>query len=233
MSFHHLKRYPKEVETEATFGVSAKTGREIVWFYLKKIHALKDQKIVWPDTFGDDVWALTVDGTHFWIKEPQHPEFSYNPQTFSHKFAKAGLNYEIGISLTDNHVIWMNGPYDGGQNDARVFKDYGLKDKLEEADVKGIGDLGYVGFERLSVPNSHDSQVVKKFKSRALKRHKKFNGLIKEFECMSGRFRHSLTKFQVYFETTCVICQYQIEIDRPLFDILVHGLLHPYDEEEE
>ena len=47
---------------------------------------------------------------------------------------------------------------------------------------------------------------------------------------MEGRFRHSTTKFGVCFEAVCVLCQYKLENDRPLFDVLVEDIFA--DEEE-
>jgi hypothetical protein len=74
MAMHHLKRYPTEIEREAIFNISHMWGRNSCWFYIEKVQALKAQKITWPeDNFGDDIWAITVDGTHCWIQEPQHP----------------------------------------------------------------------------------------------------------------------------------------------------------------
>lgn len=186
------------------------------------MQALKSQKIVWPNSFSTDEWGLTVDGTHCWIREPGHPEFSYNPKTYSHKFAKAGLDYELGISLFENQLIWMNGPFEAGNNDMSVFLERGLKAKLEESNIKAIGDSGYTGYPNLiSFPNSEDSEKVKKFKSQALKRHEKFNGMIKTFDCISGHFRHSEKQFKNCFKAVCVICQYLLEMDQPLYDILI------------
>ena len=227
MAMNHLKAYPKEYEREATFNISNKTGRNHVWFYIIKVQALKEQKIVWPNNFGNDEWGLTVDGTHCCIREPIHPEFSYNPKTYSHKFAKAGLNYELGISLWSNRLIWMNGPYVAGMNDKSVLLEKGLRAKLLDSKIKAIGDSGYTGnHDVVSCPNVSDTNAVKKFKSRALKRHEKFNGLIKTFECFNQKFRHSQDKFKHSFEAVCVICQYQIEIDEPLFDILIEDVIN-------
>jgi hypothetical protein len=58
-----------------------------------------------------------------------------------------------------------------------------------------------------------------------LKRHERFNGLTKAFDCLSGRFRHSVDRFGNCFETVCVICQYQIEMDCPLFEVLIEELM--------
>jgi hypothetical protein len=57
-----------------------KTIRHWCWYYLKKIAALKSQKIVWPEEWSDEdteldlpVFLCTVDGTHCRILEPYHP----------------------------------------------------------------------------------------------------------------------------------------------------------------
>jgi hypothetical protein len=223
MAAHHLKRYPTEGEREAIFDISKKWGRDKVWFFVEKIQALKAQKIVWPaDNFGDDIFGLTVDGTHGSKTEPQHPVWSQDPEWYSHKFNGAGVNYELGISISESRLVWMNGPFKAGRNDVLIFKEEGLKAKLRRCGKRAIGDGGYSGHPReISTPNSHDSKAVFKFKSRALKRHEKFNGMTKNFDCLSGKFRHSVDRFKNCFEAVCVIAQYQLENNRPLYDVLI------------
>ena len=70
-----------------------------------------------------------------------------------------------------------------------------------------------------------DSYGVKKFKSRALKQHKDFNGMTKTFKILSGRFRHGVGKIAAAFESVAVICQYKIERDEPLFDVLIEDVV--------
>jgi hypothetical protein len=226
MAMHHLKRYPTECEREAIFNISHMWGRNSCWFYIEKVQALKAQKITWPeDNFGDDIWAITVDGTHCWIQEPQHPTWSQDRKFYSHKYNKAGLNYELGISLWQSRLVWMKGPTKAGGNDLQVFLEEGLKAKLKATGKKGIGDGGYRGHPgEMSTPNSHDSKEANKFKSRASKRHEKFNGMTKNFDCLSGRFRHSVDRFKSCFEAVCVICQYQMENGSPLYDILIEDM---------
>jgi hypothetical protein len=111
----------------------------------------------------------------------------------------------------------MNGPTKAGGNNQSVFLREGLKAKLEASGKKGIGDGGYRGHPgELSTPNSHDPNEANKFKSRALKRHEKFNGLTNIFDCLSGRFRPSVDHFKNCFEEVWVICQYQMENGSPL-----------------
>jgi hypothetical protein len=188
MAMHHLKRYPTELEREPIFDIDAMQGRDWVWYFLEKVQALKVVKICWPDdNFGSDIWVVSVDGTHCWIHEPGHPEWSQDSRYYSHKFGKAGVAYELAIALACSRLVWMNGPYPAGDSDLKMFKRKGLKEKLTEADKRGIADSGYGGYPTLlSTPNSHDSKEVKRFKSRALKRHEKFNGMTKTFDCLSG-----------------------------------------------
>jgi hypothetical protein len=221
---HHLKRYPTELEREAMFDISAITGREWVWFYVEKVQALKAVKITWPDD-NNDIWVMTVDGTHCWIQEPQHPTWSQDSKFFSHKYGKAGMNYELGVSISESRLVWMNGGFRAGMNDVQTFEKKGLKAKLMATGKKAIGDGGYRGHpNELSSPNSHDSKEVHTFKGRALKRHEKFNGKTKNFDCLSGRFRHSTDRFKNCFEAVCVICQYQMENGHPLYDVLVEHM---------
>ena len=115
MAYHHLRRYPTEHEREAMFDVSPKHGQEWVWFFVNKIRNLKHHKIAWPAAkFSELKWAISVDGMHCWIAEPKHPHWSQDRTYFSHKYSKAGLNYELGISLEDSHLVWMAGPFRAG-----------------------------------------------------------------------------------------------------------------------
>jgi hypothetical protein len=100
--------------------------------------------------------------------------------------------------------------------------------KLSDCGKKAIGDKGYCGKryeDVISSFNAHDDYCVKKFKSRALKRQENFNGMIKRFKAMDGRFRHGPRQFKYYFEAICVICQYQLENGMPLFDVLIEAIL--------
>ncbi len=51
------------------------------------------------------------------MNEPKHPTMSKNPAFYSHKFGSAGLNYELGISVFENKLVWMNGPFKAGKPD--------------------------------------------------------------------------------------------------------------------
>ena len=128
------------------------------------------------------------------------------------------LNYEIGIDLHQSRVVHLNGPYRAAQHDTTVFRDE-LMGKIPDGKFC-IGDKGYLGKpDKVMGPNSHDFPEVRKFKGRARARHESFNKKIKNFECMDSVFRHGITNHKICLEATVVICQYQMELGEPLFDV--------------
>ena len=119
----------------------------------------------------------------------------------------------------------LQGMRDGG-NDNKIFKKGELKELLRSINKKAIGDRGYNGHpNECSTFNAHDFRGVRKFKSRALKQHENFNNMTKLFDCLSGRFRHGADRFATCFEAVCVICQYQMEDDMPLFEVLIEDIM--------
>jgi hypothetical protein len=229
-----LKKYPKEGDLESTFDYSPRYISIKVWEYIKKIHHMKAEVICWPDNLlKDDIYVISVDGTHVWTTEPSHPEFSQDRKAYSHKLNKAGLSYELGICLIGG-LVWMNGPYLAGTNDITIFrKENGLKDRLEKLGKKAIGDFGYRAEPKyVSFPNSHDSKSVALFKSRACKRHENFNGMLKEFDSLAGRFRHDEDKLKLAFEAVAVLCQYKLENELPLYHVLVQAVVDADDKDD-
>jgi hypothetical protein len=218
-----LKCYLPEKKREGMTNLSAKTLRERCWYYIGKLQQLKHDKVVWPENLPNNtIWVMTVDGTHCAINEPLHPEFSQDKKYFSHKKNRAGWVYEIGLSLFTSNLIWMSGPHKAGANDKTIFAlPGGLKEVLAQEGVKAIGDKFYNGHgNEVTTFNAHDDPEVAKFKSRALKRHEVFNGLLKHFQILDGRFRNrGPEKFGSCFEAVAVICQYRMELEKPLFDL--------------
>jgi DDE superfamily endonuclease len=156
---------------------------------------------------------------HCRVGEPKHPTQSKNPKYFSHKFNQAAVGYELGLSVFDNRLVWMNGPFPAADHDIKVFREKGLKEMIPVG-KKIIGDNGYRGENAIiRTPNAHDPAELRKFKSRARARHESFNARVKNFRALDMQFRHGVEKHGVVFEAICVICQYQLENGSPLFDV--------------
>lgn len=161
---------------------------------------------------------ITVDGVHFQRNEPTHGRYSKNPQYYSHKFHRSAVNYEIGIHLFESRVVHIRGPIPASKNDIGIFRQE-LLGKIPDGHL-AIGDKGYLGEpDVMMTPNSHDTEEVRKFKGRARARHETFNKKLKRFECLDKRFIHKEGPQATCFEAVLVICQYDMEMGSPLFDI--------------
>jgi hypothetical protein len=80
-------------------------------------------QIVWPenwttgsDNITDNTFIISVDGTHCAIDEPKHAVLSQDPAYFSHKMNRVALAYEVALSLFENRVVSVNGPFPERKN---------------------------------------------------------------------------------------------------------------------
>lgn len=222
VALHFLKRYQTEIERNTTWKMSQNTLRAWTWFYVDKIGALLSTKISWPsDNYGDQIWIMSVDGTHMRTQEPHAKDVPKDPSYFSFKHKCAGFNYEIGLSLHESKLIWFRGPCRAGTyTDIKMFKEKGLKAKLKALGKMAIGDHGYKGYPKIiSTNNSHDSDEVRRFKIRARQRHEQYNRKLKEFECLGQRVRHKKKQLAKCFRAVVVVVEYKMEMGEPLYTI--------------
>lgn len=217
-AFYFLKKYPTKLSQSGFLGCSEKYGLVKAWRYVRAIQALKEKKIKWifdeqPYKYLDEYFLLTVDGVHCRIHEPR---FMPSSGWFSPKFNKAGLAYEIGVSVYHDKICWVNGPFPAGQNDLRIFrKPDGLLSKIP-AGKKAIADEGYVGEQdKTATRNEFDSSEVKDLKRRAKARQESVNQKLKSFQILKDTFRTTgsqrLEKHKTAFEACLVIVQYELD----------------------
>jgi DDE superfamily endonuclease len=181
--------------------------------------------LTWPDEWlhnnGDIPKFLLVDGVHCIVREPSPAELSKNPAYFSHKHHHAGVDYEIGLSVFKNQVVWVNGPFPAGENDISIFKNRGLREMVPEGSW-AIAYNGYHGLltnSKIRTSSSLDAEAVRRLKSGAKARHESFNGKLKNFAVVLDRWCHKINKHAIAFKAVCVICQYQMENGSPLWGV--------------
>jgi hypothetical protein len=217
-----LRKYPTEDDGSPRFEMSVRTARDTKWYYVRKLQALKAQKITWPEEWegaGDiPVFLVSVDGVHCRIFEPSHGAWSKNPHYYSHKFKQSALAYEVALSVFQNRVVSLNGPFPASVNDTTIFRD-GVRNKIPVGS-RAIVDNGYKGKDpKYSKPNPLDSAQLRKFKGRVRSRQECFNARLKVFKCLVDDFRSGQEKHKQCFEAVAVIGQYQLELGSPLFDV--------------
>lgn len=172
----------------------------------------------WDEAITDEiVFFLSVDGTHCPIQEPR--PFSTKWSSFK-LGGKPGVNYEIGLSIKQSKLIWINGPTaPGEQNDLAVFRQ-GLKARLPPG-KRIIADKGYCGEDEfVSTYNELDPRELASFKERVCARHETFNKRVKMFSCLTKPFRHGVENHKIAFEAICVLTILDFE-HSPLFDAWV------------
>lgn len=219
---YFLWTYPKNREIMASrFGLSEReVSGEALWKWICRVQALKADKIVWEEALNqcNAKMIISVDGVDFKISEPSTSHFNRDPAWCSNKFKGAGVRYEIGIAIYTSKLVWINGPFKCGNNpDTKIFKQYGLRDKIPDG-KKGVADRGYKGHEdKLCLPSDNAPQPVKNFLSRVRCRHETFNRRLKSFESMNQVWRHGFCKHKQAFEAVSIICQIQMDNGAFLF----------------
>ena len=166
-ALNFLRCYQTEPVRGALFKMNVKLVRDLSWYYVGKIAALKAMKIVWPeDHEWDTTYILRVDGTHFRLNEIRDEIMRKNPKWYSHKDHHPGLNYEIAIHLWKQQVVHAKTSDPSSKHDITVFREE-LKVKIPNG-KRVIGDNGYHGeSEIVSTPNLLDSAELKQFKKEA------------------------------------------------------------------
>ena len=151
---------------------------------------------------------MSVDGMDCKIQKPS----PFSPSGYSHKFKSSGLRYEIGLSLFEKKICWVNGPFPcGSHNDQKIFTS-DLEQRLFCWE-KVIADKGYHGVSILR--NSRCNTFIK----RARARHETINRRIKSFLCIGNTFHHKKEDHVFFFHAVAQLVQVSLETEQLLFEL--------------
>jgi len=222
-AINFLKKYDTELGRSIGTGRSVRFCRDWGWYFLEKIALMRQVKIVWPaDGDWKTIFLASVDGVQCRFHEMKHLHLSKDPGLFAHKFNGPGLGYELALSLFEDKLVWLKGPYRPGEFNDRSMFESELRGKIP-AGKKVVADGGYRkkgGDPKVSTTNAHDSRELRKFKARAKSRQENFHSRIKRFEAVNcGVFNHGIDEHQICFEAICVICQYEMDLGFPMFTV--------------
>lgn len=162
----------------------------------------------WDEVDEGLIYMLSVDTTHCPTEEPR----PWSTIWSSFKLGgSAGLSYEIGLKINKPKLVWVNGPIPPGLHpDISIFRQK-LKKKIPK-DRRVVGDEGYRGEpDIISTQNDFDPRELAEFKERVLARHESFNQRLKNFDCLTTKFRHGIENHKSAFEAVCAIIMYEIE----------------------
>ena len=164
---------------------------------------------------------MSVDGTHCPIEEPS----PFSTEWSSHKRGgKPAVNYELGILLHKPKLAWVYGPTrPGAMNDLTVFQQAllpALRNRSTPDNPRRVLGDGIYGGEPdfISTKNEFDPKEVSVFKNRALSRHEKYNGLMKNFNVLRQVFRHGRGEgnmednHRIHFHAVAVLVQLQLDL---------------------
>ncbi|KAG7360717.1 hypothetical protein IV203_035816 [Nitzschia inconspicua] len=139
--------------------------------------ALLHDRALFPKTttfWGYDRWegSALISNRNSHVRDLQGTE---NPtaKVYSHKSHGPAVAYELGISIFENGLVWINGPFDASVHDITMFRnpddpENRLKVKIPEG-KKAIADKGYLGEQhtKIAPPSQYDSRELAEFKNRA------------------------------------------------------------------
>ena len=153
---------------------------------------------------------VSVDGTDYQIQEPWPFTKDFNRKFYSHKFKRAGLRYEIAVSISSGDIVWFHGPFPCGSfPDTKIFW---LKlEKMLESHERAVADKGYRGVVKCMTDFDAESKEHKAFMSNARARHETVNRRLKEYQSLKQLWRHDVNKHHLVFK--CVVTIVQLEFN--------------------
>ena len=95
---------------------------------------LKKHKVVWSteqyNNPQSQIYLVTVDGVDFrCFENKRHKFLPFDQGEYSKKFNHSALKYKIAIDSYTSKVVWLNGPFRGGEHDANIFNS-ALQEKI-------------------------------------------------------------------------------------------------------
>ena len=174
--------------------------------------------IPWEEADDGFLYFMSIDGTHCPINEPR----PFSKKNSSYKLGgSAGVNYEIGLQINRNRLLWIYGPTKPGEtNDLGVFH-RSLKGKFQAfRQTKGerliVADGIYAPeTDLIATSNNFDPPELAKFKDRVSARHEFFNHYVKEYNIFKTKFHHKDdTKHTFHgrcFRAACAVIMFELD----------------------
>lgn len=156
-----------------------------------------------------------MDGTDFETVE----YFPFNPKRRSHKLNRAGLRYEVGISIATCYIVHINGPFlCGDWPDLRIARRW-LHNRLNPTEFY-LADSGYrsgtgPAVTRRAIPRERRPEY-----NALMARHETINRRFKEFAILGHKYRNEEEKHGEVFHCIAVLVQIELLFGGLKFEVL-------------
>jgi len=137
----------------------------------------------------------------------------------SHKSNGPGMSHELALHIWLPRLVWVRRNPQTKTND---LSNHQAEPKAKiPAGKKCIVDRGCRDKKDpgLAPPNSFDSEELRTFKARCRMRQESFHSKLDRFGVVQQRFRSSAAKHEMCFFAVCVLCQCEMEIISPVFQV--------------
>lgn len=185
-----------------------------MYFKYKTFYFVFFHKINWDKRHQDHRNTsvnVSIDGIDFEICEPS----PFNRKWYSFKHNGAGLRYEIGLSIDLGEIVWAYGGVPCGEySDLRLAREVFVYEL--DLNEKAIADRGYKDGNFFITPDNSPSYPKIK---RILARHETINRRLKQWKCLSTKFRHPLFHHPKCFHAIICITQIIVQNGEPIFKI--------------
>lgn len=104
---------------------------------------------------------VSIEGTDC----PVHGIHPFTPDMYSHKFNRAGLRYELGVSIHSGLIVWVSEPFKCAvHNDLSIFKSQ-MAQRLNPGE-KVVGDKGYNHVSFVTNVKDEDQNIHERIRER-------------------------------------------------------------------
>lgn len=168
-------------------------------------------------------FTITVDGTDCEVEEKGgkgRKKGKKDPKLYSQKFNGAGVRYEVAVAIFSDHIVSVKGPFPCGRYpDLKIYKEFGLSERLLAAGERAVADGTYRHFTVSERGKGRSSWRA--YKNRFRARQETVNNRIKIFNCFQQRWRHSHKHHGDTFRAAVFFTQLSFQYN-PLMSSLVY-----------
>ena len=180
-------------------------GKFLVFLILLMSLPIVFLQIKWENKFHvyhGGLCLVTMDGTDFWMCELK----PFTKDFYSHKFAKEGLHYEVGVCIETGLIVWINGPFVAGKyNDITIFQSKMIYELLDWEMVEV--DQGYVGQLNKICMKYELGVSENQFEAKTRARGEMINRRFKNLHILTDRFGHKISMHSYVFCAFVVLIQ--------------------------